>query len=139
MTPDPPSPPFDRHALERQYGIPHDRFCGLSAEGMSRAIVAHDGGPRAPGEPVGYSPVGSAETRLQWLRDAFGPEADVEMIRLRLQFFGGRVREALAIDWMLDGAAFDRAVVDGLDRQFPDLSTEARAVIAGNWSYSHAK
>ena len=140
MTTDPPTPPpFDRSALERQYGIPPDRFCGLSAEAMSRAIVAHDGGPATPGRPAGYNPVGAPETRLQWLRDAFGPDADVEMIRQRVQFFGGRVRDAIAVDWSLDDDPFDRAVIDGLDLHFPELSPEARAVIAGNWSYSHAK
>jgi len=55
------------------------------------------------------------------------------------QFFGGRVSRALALDWMLDNDAFDRAVTEGLARHFPDLSADARRVIAGNYSYSHAK
>ena len=128
-----------REQLERQYGIPPDRFCGLSAEEMSRAIVAHDSGPRKPGEPVGYWPAGSADTRRAWLREAFGPEADVEALRLRVQFFMGRLDEQLRVDWMLDNHEFDRAVRDGLDRLYPDLSADARTVIAGNYSYSHAK
>ena len=128
-----------RSELERHYGIPSDRFCGLTADEMSRAIVASDCGPRAPGEPIGYNPIGSEETRRQWLREAFGPDADVEAIRLRIQFFMGRVREALQIDWMLDNQAFDRAVCDGLARHYPELSSDARSVIAGNYSYSHAK
>jgi hypothetical protein len=131
--------PSARLDLERQYGIPPDRFCGLDADAMSRAIVAHDGGPRRPGEPVGYNPIGSLQTRAGWLRDAFGPEADVEMLRLRVQFFLGRVAETLKADWMLDNAEFDRAVWDGLTFHYPDLSADARAVIAGNYSYSHAK
>lgn len=40
---------------------------------------------------------------------------------------------------MQDNAAFDRAVFEGLLRHFPDLTAEARAVLAGNYSYSHAK
>ena len=128
-----------RREFEIQHGIPADRFCGLSAADMSRAIVAHDCGPRRPGEAVGYNPIGSTETRLGWLRAEFGPDADVETIRLRMQFFGGRVDEALAPDWMLDNADFDRAVIEGLERHFPDLSADARAVLAGNYSYSHAK
>ncbi len=128
-----------RLELERQYGIPPDRFCGLTADEMSRAIVAHDCGPRRPGEAAGYNPVGSPETRAAWLRDAFGPDADVERLRLRLQFFLGRVREALAVDWMLDDRVFDQAVWDGLSQHYPDLSADARAVIAGNYSYSHMK
>jgi hypothetical protein len=83
--------------------------------------------------------VGSCETRLGWLREEFGPSADVETIRLRVQFFGGRVDAALGLDWMQDNAAFDRAVVEGLARHFPDLTAAARAVLAGNYSYSHAK
>lgn len=128
-----------RQELERQHGIPPDRFCGLTAETMSRAIVAYDCGPREPGDPIGYHPIGSLETRTGWLRDAFGPEADVESLRLKIQFFMGRVSEALALDWMLDNDAFDRAVADGLARHYPDLSDDARCVIAGNYSYSHAK
>jgi hypothetical protein len=128
-----------RRELEAQYGIPQDRFCGMTAAEMSRAIVAYDGGPRRPGEAVGYSPVGSPETRLAWLRQEFGPDADVETIRLRVQFFGGRVDAALALDWMQDNDAFDRAVVAGLERHFPDLTADARAVLAGNYSYSHMK
>ena len=30
-------------------------------------------------------------------------------------------------------------VVEGLARLYPDLTAEAQAVIAGNYSYSHAK
>jgi hypothetical protein len=106
---------------------------------MSRAIVAYDCGPREPGDPVGYSPIGSLQTRTGWLREAFGPEADVESLRLKIQFFLGRVSEALTLDWMLDNEAFDRAVADGLARHYPDLSDDARRVIVGNYSYSHAK
>jgi len=132
-------PPPSREDLEREYAIPPDRFCGLTAEEMSRAIVAHDCGPRRPGEPAGYNPIGSEETRGEWLREAFGPDADVEAIRLRIQFFMGRVRDALTVDWMLDNHAFDRAVWEGLETHYPDLSADARSVISGNYSYSHAK
>ena len=128
-----------RREFEARYGIPPDRFCGMTAADMSRAIVAYDCGPRRPAETVGYNPVGSPETRRGWLREEFGPDADVEAIRLRVQFFGGRVDEALGLDWMLDNDAFDRAVVDGLARHYPDLTADARAVLAGNYSYSHMK
>jgi len=125
--------------LERDHGIPPDTYCGLSPHDMSRAIVAWNAGPTRPGCPPGYWPAASFETRLGWLRDEFGPEADVERIRVLEQFFGGRVSRALALDWMLDNDAFDRAVTEGLARHFPDLSADARRVIAGNYSYSHAK
>lgn len=128
-----------RLELERRYGIPPDRFCGLTADEMSRAIVAYDCGPRAPGEPVGYNPIGSLATRTGWLRDAFGPDIDADALRLKIQFFLGRVSEALDLDWMLDNDAFDRAVADGLAHHYPDLSADARRVIVGNHSYSHAK
>jgi hypothetical protein len=128
-----------RREFEARHGIPPDRFCGMTAADMSRAIVAHDGGPRQPGQPVGYDPIGSAETRLGWLREEFGPDADVETIRLRMQFFGGRVAAALGLDWTHDNAAFERAVVEGLERHYPDLSADARAVIGGNYAYSHWK
>ncbi|MFM1997172.1 MAG: hypothetical protein RLZZ111_1559 [Planctomycetota bacterium] len=106
---------------------------------MSRAIVAFHAGPREPGQPVGYMPVGSTATRLAWLREEFGPDADIERIRLQEQFFGGRVSRTLRLDWMLPNTEFDRQVSDGLARHFPELTVEARRVIAGNYSYSHAK
>ena len=84
-------------------------------------------------------PVMDGITFLRCLREEFGPDADVETIRLRVQFFHGRVSEALTLDWMQDDAPFDRAVVAGLDAVYPDLSAAARAVIAGNYSYSHMK
>jgi len=125
--------------LEREHGIPPDTYCGLGPEAMSRAIVAWHSGPRRPGEPIGYWPVGSHETRMGWLREAFGPDADLERIRLQEQFFGARVSRALDLDWMLPDEAFDRAVAEGLARHFPELSDDARRVIAGNYTYSHAK
>ena len=125
--------------LERQHDIPPDKYCGLTSDDMSRAIVAHDAGPRKPGTPVGYMPVGSDETRLAWLRKEFGPAHDIERIRLRMQFFAGRMSRTLQLDWMLSNEAFDRAVAEGLRRHFPELTEEARMVIAGNYSYSHAK
>lgn len=125
--------------LEREHGIPADLYCGLSPADMSRAIVAYHAGPRRPGEPIGYCPVGSAETRLGWLRDEFGPAADVARIRLLEQVFGARVSRALELDWLLPNDAFDRAVAEGLQRHFPELTADARGVIAGNYSYSHMK
>jgi hypothetical protein len=139
VTPTQPESEASRRELERRYGIPSDRFCGIDAETMSRALVAHDCGPLRPGEAVGYNPVGSPETRLGWLRQAFGPEADAEQLRLRVQFFRGRISDALSLDWMLPNDEFDRQVFEGLARLYPDLTAEARAVIAGNYSYSHAK
>lgn len=104
---------------------------------MSRAIVAYHCGPRRAGEPVGYNPVGSPQTRLGWLREEFGPDADLAGIRLQEQAFSASVGRKLDLDWMLPDVEFDRAVADGLRRHFPDLSADARRVIAGNFSYSH--
>lgn len=137
MTDTTPTPTFAD--LERQHDIPADKYCGLTPEDMSRAIVAYHSGPRRPDQPVGYWPVGSPETRLGWLREEFGPEADVERIRLVEQFFSSRVSRALSLDWMLPNQEFDRAVLEGLRQNFPELTEDARWVIAGNYSYSHAK
>lgn len=137
MTTNPSYP--SREELERQHGIPTDRFCGLAADSMSRAIVAHSCGPREPAAPVGYWPAGSDATRREWLREAFGSDADIEGIMLRLQFFMARVGEALKVDWMLDNEPFDQSVWDGLALHYPDLSLDARTAIAANYSYSHAK
>jgi hypothetical protein len=126
-------------SLERQYGIPPDTYCGLTPEDMSRAIVAYHSGPRRPDEPVGYSPIGSLEARLGWLRDEFGPDADITRIRVQEQFFSSRVSRSLKLDWMLPNDEFDRAVLEGLRRNFPELTEEAQNVIVGNYSYSHAK
>lgn len=125
--------------LERQHGIPPDRYCGLSPAEMSRAIVACHAGPRTPGEPVGFWPTVSTERQLAALCAEFGPAADAERIRLQEQFFANRVSRALQLDWMLPNAEFDRAVIDGLRHHFPELSDDARRVIAGSYSYSHAK
>ncbi|MEI6240360.1 MAG: hypothetical protein WCR51_08215 [Planctomycetia bacterium] len=128
-----------RADLERQHGIPPEKYCGLSPGDMSRAIVACHSAPRQPGQPVGFWPVTSVETQLGRLREEFGPDVDVERLRLLEQFFSSRVSAVLQLDWMLDNAAFDRAVHDGLLRHFPELTDDARRVIAGNYSYSHAK
>lgn len=125
--------------LERQQGIPADKYCGLSPEDMSRAIVAWHSGPRKPGMPVGYWPAGSEETRLGWLREEFGPDADVGRIRVLEQFFSARISRTLTLDWMLPDEDFDQAVAAGLRQHFPELEEDARKVIAGNYSYSHAK
>lgn len=139
MAPDDPHSLPSIPDLERQHNILPDKYCGLTPEEMSRAIVAYDAGPRMPGTPVGYMPVGSEETRLGWLREEFGNANDIERIRLQVQFFGSRVSRALKLDWMLSNEDFDRAVADGLRQHFPELTAEARLVIAGNYSYSHAK
>ena len=139
MKDDAPGPTPSLTDLERQHGIPPDTYCGLTPGEMSRAIVAYHSGPRKPGELVGYWPAASEETRLGWLRDEFGPDADLGRIRLQEQFFGSRVSRALRLDWMLPDEAFDRAVHEGLRQQFPELTDEARIVIAGSYSYSHVK
>jgi hypothetical protein len=125
--------------LERQHGIPPEKYCGLSPTEMSRVILACHSAPRRPGEPVGFWPVTSVETQLGRLREEFGPDVDVQRLRLLEQFFSSRVSAALQLDWMLDNHAFDRAVHDGLLQHFPELTDDARRVIAGNYSYSHAK
>jgi len=125
--------------IARRHGIPADTYCGLSAADMSRAVVAHDSGPRRPGEPAGYWPAAAADTRLAWLREEFGPDADIARLQIVLQVFQHRVSRTLAVDWQLPNDEFDRAVAAGLDRHFPGLSADARRVIAGNYSYSHAK
>ena len=139
MNDDASTPPRSIADLERQHNIPPDKFCGLTPEDMSRAIVAYHAGPSQPGQPIGYMPVGSLETRVGWLRDEFGPDADIERIRLQEQFFGGRIDQALKLDWMLPNDEFAQRVWEGLAEHFPELTEEARNVIAGNYSYSHAK
>ena len=101
---------------------------------MSRAIIAYHSGP---GEPVGYRPFGSAVTRFGWLCAEFGGDTDVEQIREREQTFSSRLAALLDVDWTLADIDFDRSVAVGLRRLFPELSDDARRVIAGNFSYSH--
>jgi hypothetical protein len=135
MTDEPPIPSIAE--LERQNGIPPDRYCGLTPQDMSRVIVAYHSGSRRPGERVGYDPIASRETRMGWLRDECGPDADVERLLLLEQFFSARIDGLLRLDWMLPDAEFDRAVSEGLRMHFPELTEDARNVIAGNFSYSH--
>lgn len=139
MTADPPPSYPTVEDLERQHGIPPDVYCGLSPGEMSRAIIACHAAPHRPGEAVGYWPGVSEEARLERLREEFGAEADLPRLRIQEQFFSSRVSRALKLDWMLPAAEFDRLVAEGLETHFPELSDDARRVIAGNYSYSHAK
>ena len=53
--------------LEQRYQIGSDRYCGMTPAKISRAVIACPSGPRRPGEPVGYWPARSEETRTEWL------------------------------------------------------------------------
>ena len=125
--------------LEARHRIGPDKYCGLTPEELSRAVVACHGGLHRPGEPVGFWPGIPQEAREGALREAFGTGADVERLRVMVQFFDQRVAKSLAVDWALPGPEFDRAVWKGLEHHYPELSDDARRVIAGNYSYSHAK
>jgi len=125
--------------LEQRYQIGPGKYCGLAPDEMSRLVIASQGGPRRPGEPVGYWPAGSEETRLDWLRTEYGPTADIGRLRVIAQFFEQRLTQTLQVDWQLPDADFDRAVAAGLARHYPELSDEACRVIAGNHSYSHSR
>jgi hypothetical protein len=96
-----------RADLEREHGIPPEKYCGLSPAEMSRVIVACHSAPRRPGKPVAFWPVTLVETQLGRLREEFGPNADADLLRLVKQFFSSRVSAVLQLDWMLDNAAFD--------------------------------
>lgn len=125
--------------VERRHGVGRDRYCGITPAEMSRAVVACHSGPRAPGEPAGYWPAGSTETQTQRLREEYGPTADVERLLVMVQFFDHRVAQTLGVDWQLSNVEFDHAVAAALERHYPELTADARRVIAGNFSYSHAK
>jgi hypothetical protein len=125
--------------LERRHRIGPDKYCGLTPAEMSRAVIACHGGPRRPGEPAGYWPATSDETVMEKLREEYGPTADIERLRVMVQFFHHRVGTTLGIDWRLPREEFDHAVATGLARHYPELTDDARRVIAGNYSYSHAK
>jgi hypothetical protein len=125
--------------LEERYQIGSDRYCGLTPADISRAEIACHSDPRRPGEPVGYWPVGSEETRTEWLRAEYGPAADIERLRVIVQFFEHRLSQTLQVDWQLPDVEFDRAVAAGLARHYPELTNDARRVIAGNFRYSHAR
>ncbi|MFM7183993.1 MAG: hypothetical protein ACKO4Z_04375 [Planctomycetota bacterium] len=81
----------------------------------------------------------SPEIQLENLRAEFGPEADVARLRLLEQFFSSRVNQTVAVNWDLPDAEFGRAVSEGLERHYPELTADARRVIAGSYSYSHMK
>lgn len=132
---------LDRQLAElvQRYNIGPDKYCGCAPAEIERMVVAHHAGTVEPGEPVGYWPAVSAETQAERLRGAFGPDVDVARLRVVLQFFEARVAEALQLDWKWPNDEFDRAVVAGLDRHYPELSSTARRLIAAAFSYSHAK
>jgi hypothetical protein len=126
-------------ALERRHKIGRDRYCGLTPAEMSRAVIVCHGGPRRPGEPAGSWPATSEATVMEKLREEYGPTADIERLRVMVQFFDHRIGTTLGIDWRLPREEFDHAVATGLARHYPELTDDARRVIAGNSSYSHAK
>jgi len=125
--------------LEQRHRIGSDKYCGLTPVEISRAVIACHSGPRRPGEPVGYWPAGSEETRTEWLRAEYGPSVDIERLRLIVQFFEHRLSQTLQVDWQLPNADFDSAVAAGLSRHYPELTDDARRVIAGNFSYTHVR
>ena len=96
---------------------------------MSRAIIAYHSGP---GEPVGYRPFGSAETRFGWLCAEFGGDTDVEQIREREQTFSSRLAALLDVDWTLADIDFDRSVAGDraakLGREREELLAKARKI-----------
>jgi hypothetical protein len=51
----------------------------------------------------------------------------------------GKLSDLIPVDWTLPDDQFAKVVREGLDREFPDLSEDARRVILANYSYSHAK
>ena len=118
---------------------PVDPYFGLTPLEMSRAIVAIHSRPREPGQPASFWPNVSTELQLGWLRDEFGPAANIDRIWRQEQLFSDHVSRVLKLDWMLPNDEFDRAVAAGLQRHFPELTEDARRVITGNYSYSHAK
>lgn len=124
--------------LAKRHRIGPDKYCGLTPAEIGRAVIACHGGVQRPGEPVGFWPSVSEEARAARLREEFGPEADVERLRVVVQFFDARVDDALDLDWRLAADEFGRAVATGLARHYPELNDDARRVIAGNYAYSHA-
>jgi hypothetical protein len=125
--------------LKDKHQIPDERFFGLDAESMSRAIVAMMNGPMEKDRPVGFFPVVSREIHHQWIREAFGSAVNAERIQLQVDFFMGKLSDLIPVDWTLPDDQFAKVVREGLDREFPDLSEDARRVILANYSYSHTK
>ncbi|MFN5950513.1 MAG: hypothetical protein ACK43N_18615, partial [Pirellulaceae bacterium] len=75
----------------------------------------------------------------QRLHQAFGEQADVERIQVQINFFLAKVRQLIPVDWMLPAFQFAQVIEEGLEKHFPELSVDARNVILGSYTYSHAK
>jgi hypothetical protein len=125
--------------LRQKHQIPEERFYGLDEQSMSLAIVASMGLGGLDGAPVGYDPVRTPETSQQRLHQAFGEQADVERIQVQINFFLAKVRQLIPVDWMLPAFQFAQVIEEGLEKHFPELSVDARNVILGSYTYSHAK
>ncbi|MFN5770404.1 MAG: hypothetical protein ACK5ZC_10840 [Pirellulaceae bacterium] len=125
--------------LRQKHQIPEERFYGLDERSMSLAIVASMGLGGLDGAPVGYDPVRTPETSHQRLHQAFGEQADVERIQVQINFFLAKVRQLIPVDWMLPAFQFAQVIEEGLEKHFPELSVDARNVILGSYTYSHAK
>ncbi|MFN9549129.1 MAG: hypothetical protein ACK56Q_02490 [Pirellulaceae bacterium] len=125
--------------LRQKHQIPEERFYGLDERSMSLAIVASMGLGGLDGAPVGYDPVRTPETSQQRLHQAFGEQADVERIQVQINFFLAKVRQLIPVDWMLPAFQFAQVIEEGLEKHFSELSVDARNVILGSYTYSHAK
>jgi 7-cyano-7-deazaguanine synthase in queuosine biosynthesis len=125
--------------MRQKYQIPEDRFYGLDGDSMSRAIVASRGIGGLDGTPAAYNPLQSPESSRQRLQEAFGEKAGVERIQVQIDFVLATVSQSIPVDWMLPAPQFVQVVEGGLEEHFPDLSVDARNVILGSYTYSHAK
>ena len=125
--------------LRQKHQIPEVRFYGLDEQSMSLAIVASMGLGGLDGAPVGFDPVRTPEASQQRLHQAFGEQADVERIQVQINFFLAKVRQLIPVDWMLPALQFAQVIEEGLEKHFPELSADARNVILGSYTYSHAK
>lgn len=125
--------------LRQKHRIPEERFYGLEGESMSRAIVASMGLGGLDGTPAAYHPLRSPEICRQRLHHAFGEQADVERIQVQVDFFLAKVSQLIPVDWMLPAPQFARVIDEGLEKHFPELTADARNVILGSYTYSHAK
>jgi hypothetical protein len=58
---------------------------------------------------------------------------------VQINFFLAKVRQLIPVDWMLPAFQFAQVIEEGLEKHFPELSVDARNVILGSYTYSHAK
>jgi hypothetical protein len=111
-------------------------YGGLSADDLSRTIVAYDSGyPNPEGWPLGYVMWAPAKRRIGWVHDTFRGTRDAKAMARGRRLFLKQMATVMPVDWLLPGQVFIRSIEVGLTEHFPALSSDAREVLVARFNH----